>query len=38
MILESVLARVLEQQKSRLMIKESGLKRELIPSTKRLQL
>ena len=36
MILESVIARVIEQQKSRLMIKDSGLKRELIPATQSL--
>ena len=36
MILESVIARVIEQQKSRLMLKDSGLKRELIPATQSL--
>ena len=36
MILESVIARVIEQQKSRLMVKDSGLKRELIPATQSL--
>ena len=36
MILESVIARVIEQQKSRLMVKDSGLRRELIPATQSL--
>ncbi len=36
MILESVITRVVEQQKNRLMLRDSGLKRELIPATQSL--
>ncbi len=36
MILESVIVRVLEQQKHRLSMQDSGLKRELIPATQSL--
>jgi predicted AAA+ superfamily ATPase len=36
MILESVLAHVIEQQKYRLSLRDSGLKRELIPATQSL--
>lgn len=36
MILESVITLVLEQQKNRLMTRDNGLKRELIPATKSL--
>jgi len=36
MILESVIAQVVEQQEKRLMVKDTGLKRELSPSTKSL--
>jgi len=36
MILESVIARVIEQQENRLMLRESGLKRELIPALQSL--
>jgi len=36
MILESVIARVVDQQKNRLAIRDIGLKRELIPATQSL--
>jgi predicted AAA+ superfamily ATPase len=36
MILESVIAHVVEQQKIRFMLKDTGLKRELVPATKSL--
>lgn len=36
MVLESVIVRVVEQQKHRLLLRDSGLKRELIPATKSL--
>ena len=36
MILESVIMHVVEQQKHRLALRDSGLKRELIPDTKNL--
>jgi len=36
MILESVIAHVLEQQKNRIALRDSGLKRELIPDMKSL--
>jgi uncharacterized protein len=36
MILESVIARVIEQQKDRLLLRDSGLKRELVPSVQSL--
>src|SRR5450759_4857925 len=36
MILESVIAVVVEQQKKRLMLRDSGLKRELIPAMQSL--
>jgi uncharacterized protein len=36
MILESVIARVVEQQKNRIAARDSGLKRELIPATQSL--
>lgn len=36
MVLESVIAHVVEQQKIRLSLRDSGLKRELIPATKSL--
>jgi uncharacterized protein len=36
MILESEIARVIEQQKNRMAVRDSGLKRELIPDTQSL--
>jgi predicted AAA+ superfamily ATPase len=36
MILESAIARVVEQQKNRLTLRDNGLKRELIPATQSL--
>lgn len=36
MILESVIAHVIEQQKNRFMLRDSGLKRELVPATQSL--
>ena len=36
MVLESVIVHVIEQQKNRLSLRDSGLKRELVPATKSL--
>src|ERR1039457_6096011 len=36
MILESIIVRIVEQQKARLSLRDSGLKRELIPATQSL--
>jgi len=36
MILESVIAHVIEHQKIRLSLKDNGLRRELVPATKSL--